>query len=328
MKKLLALTLALAWLAGFAACGTKPALANAPLSLGEKYLLDLDYDQAIAQLEEAAKIEPKNPRIQLLILYIYVHEDYPPEEIDGRLPKDYPFTPPADDPSETPHAKKISWLLAIIEVLQKLNIRDLALELLKRLAEEFPLDNRVSIALHALADELGVQVAISTAAMTTSVAPTAETTTILTTTEKPTTTIKAATTTNNQSNKIEFSEIMYGKPKDIVKALGCEFSYKDGGEIYRNEKTFTEIYNDRDIALGIIWYAPTISFYGVSVGDKLSTSISKIPIGKSIEDKFYGGEYTDDGYKFFSGGSNTHYIKADKNGVITGFGMRYYIDWN
>ena len=162
MAKLTSLLLCFAVICTFfVACGVKPTLANAPLSLGEKYLLDLDYDQAIAQLEEAIKIEPKNPRIQLLILYVYVHEDYPQEEIDGRLPKDYPFTPPAGDPNETPNAKKISWLLAIIEALQKLNIRDLALELLKRLAEEFPLEQRVGIALHTLADELGVQVATS-----------------------------------------------------------------------------------------------------------------------------------------------------------------------
>ncbi|MCL2301037.1 MAG: tetratricopeptide repeat protein [Firmicutes bacterium] len=60
MKKLTALLLALASLAAlFAACGTTPKTAADWLDLGEKYLLGLDYEQAVAALDRAIEIEPK-----------------------------------------------------------------------------------------------------------------------------------------------------------------------------------------------------------------------------------------------------------------------------
>ena len=63
MKKLTSLAPALALLLALFACGKAAvAVPNAPLILGEKYLLDLDYDQAILQFEQAIVIEPKNPR--------------------------------------------------------------------------------------------------------------------------------------------------------------------------------------------------------------------------------------------------------------------------
>ena len=62
MKKLLSLTLIAALLLGLAACGTPAAIPNPPLVLGEKYLTDLDYEQALLQFDQAITIEPKNPR--------------------------------------------------------------------------------------------------------------------------------------------------------------------------------------------------------------------------------------------------------------------------
>lgn len=73
MRKIIALVLIFAFaLITFAACVQKPVAVNAPLILGEKYLLDLDYEQALLSFEQALKIEPKNPRIQIQIEYIYI----------------------------------------------------------------------------------------------------------------------------------------------------------------------------------------------------------------------------------------------------------------
>jgi len=190
MKKLLALALALALLASFAACGgPKPAPVNAPLILGEKYLLDLDYEQALLYFEQAIKIDPKNPRIQTQIEYIYIiidDERADPENSDlvRKNPELFPVIPlrPVDEPT------RVNWLLALIEALRKLNLRDLALELLERLIAKFPGYEQVVGAYQALAEDLGV-------AEETSAVTTVTTTTATTTSTRPTTTAKVTTTT-------------------------------------------------------------------------------------------------------------------------------------
>jgi len=333
MKKLVALVLALALLCGFAACGQKPTLANAPLSLGEKYLLDLDYDQALAQLEEAIKIDPKNPRIQLLILYIYVHEDYPPEEIEERLPSDYDFTPPVVTPDDP--EPRVPWLLAIIEALRTLNIRDLTLELLRRLADEFPLDSRVSATLNALADELGVALATSAATTTTTttiVATTAATTVTTsaatTTTVKPTTaTTKAITTTTKPAVKSidlkEYGDITYG---ELAEVLGCSldpgYSLTDSYKAWSNNSG-TRLAEYNRGAIDVRWKSADISAFGCKPGDKWEPTV----IGQKLAPSGFT-TYHEDGFEG-PGGADHVFSAAEsslgfnvENGKIVS--MSYY----
>ena len=66
MKKLLSLALAAALILALSACGSEPAaIPNPALVLGEKYLFDMDYEQAVLQFDQAIAIEPKNPRVYL-----------------------------------------------------------------------------------------------------------------------------------------------------------------------------------------------------------------------------------------------------------------------
>jgi tetratricopeptide (TPR) repeat protein len=65
MKRILSITLAAALtLALFTACSkiAAPVTAAEFISLGEKYLLELDYEQAVVQFLNVIEIEPKNPR--------------------------------------------------------------------------------------------------------------------------------------------------------------------------------------------------------------------------------------------------------------------------
>jgi len=76
MKKCTAVLLALALLGAVVACG-KPTTAAGWLELGEKYLFDLDYEQALVALEQAILIEPKNPRHRVEVIIVYVLADNP-----------------------------------------------------------------------------------------------------------------------------------------------------------------------------------------------------------------------------------------------------------
>ena len=64
MKKLISILLCCALLFGMAACKNSAAIqsVNELLSLGEKYLLDLDCEQALIQFTKVIEIEPMNPR--------------------------------------------------------------------------------------------------------------------------------------------------------------------------------------------------------------------------------------------------------------------------
>ena len=65
MKKLIAILLCCALLFGMAACAKKPEVAQTAaelLDLGEKFLFELDYEQALVQFLKVIEIEPMNPR--------------------------------------------------------------------------------------------------------------------------------------------------------------------------------------------------------------------------------------------------------------------------
>ena len=64
MKRFISILLCCALLFGMAACSKPETTTNAVemLSLGEKYLLDLNYEQALVQFLKVIEIEPMNPR--------------------------------------------------------------------------------------------------------------------------------------------------------------------------------------------------------------------------------------------------------------------------
>ncbi|MCL2298913.1 MAG: tetratricopeptide repeat protein [Firmicutes bacterium] len=135
MKKLVALVLTLALLCGFAACGAKPKTAADWLDLGEKYLLDLDYDQAIAALDHAIEIEPKDPRPHVIKIIVYV------------MNPNRPGTPP-DVPNDVPDMPDIFPLPVLfdpVEILRPLidwlkdhGLLDFVQKLLELLKQRWP----------------------------------------------------------------------------------------------------------------------------------------------------------------------------------------------
>ena len=326
MKKLLSLALIAALLLGLAACGQRPSPVNAPLSLGEKYLLDLDYENALVELEEALKIDPKNPRIQILIEYIYVivnDDRADPENSDlvQNNPDLFPVIPlkPADEPS------RVNWLLALIGALQKLNIRDLAFELLKRLAAQFPTYEQVIGTYHVLAGELGIAVDTSvatTTAVATTVTTSAATTTALATTAAITTqatTTSRTTTTQRQSSGVELSNYMDRNGnftitgQELANLLGVtEITHSVAYRYYRSSDGKTEIQSkwaDHSIEPSLpqtdeIVYINTskagVTVHGFGIG-------TEPPVG----DSFAGFRYK------FAGHSDIIYGSSDNTRLIT-----------
>jgi len=69
---LLALLLALALLAACAAPAPTPPTASEMLSLGERYLLELNYEQAVAQFLAVIEIEPMNARAYIGAAEAYI----------------------------------------------------------------------------------------------------------------------------------------------------------------------------------------------------------------------------------------------------------------
>ncbi|MDR3310528.1 MAG: tetratricopeptide repeat protein [Oscillospiraceae bacterium] len=75
MKKLTALILALTLAASLFACGKKstaPTTAAEWLDLGQKYLLDLDFEQAVVAFDTVIRIEPKNVKAYIGLADAYV----------------------------------------------------------------------------------------------------------------------------------------------------------------------------------------------------------------------------------------------------------------
>lgn len=97
MKKPISLLLIITLLLAMAACGRPAPAVNPPLILAEKYLLDLDYEQALLQFEQAIEIEPKNPRGYVGQMVAWIADPGRPEAPPAwpKLP-DLPSLPPVD----------------------------------------------------------------------------------------------------------------------------------------------------------------------------------------------------------------------------------------
>jgi len=192
MKKIIALLLALATLLTLFACGQKPKTAADWLSLGEKYLLDLDYDQAIAALDSAIEIEPKDPRTRVLKVIVYILADDPQGAQDTQRQAEDDNVPGFPDlPND--HTPGV-FFPPVIEWLKEQDLLDfvrMLLELLKSKWPEVVWDDAVEVA---------ISNNTSTMALTT--------TDIAATTENPTSTIRL--TVNSSKERAE-SFVLYAE---------------------------------------------------------------------------------------------------------------------
>jgi len=157
MKKLLSLTLAAALLLALAACGAQPAaIPNPPLVLGEKYLTDLDYEQALLQFDQAIEIEPKNPRGYLGKADALLHLDRQPDAAsalaDGtKATKGDART--ALKAAQAEVAKSIvDGYIGLSTAYEKLGWKEIAVALIKRVCEEMPEESRLREVLEGLVD--------------------------------------------------------------------------------------------------------------------------------------------------------------------------------
>ena len=135
MKKLTALLLFLPMLLALSACGKAYVpLPNPPLVLGEKYLLDLDYEQAILQFDQAIRIDPKNPRPYVDNTVAWVANPARPKDppVWPKLPG-LPDLPPLDD---DPQPEAI--LPPIFDWYKRNDLLDFLRKLIEALLRQWP----------------------------------------------------------------------------------------------------------------------------------------------------------------------------------------------
>ena len=154
MKKLSAFLLTAMLLLALFACGTSVAIPNPPLILGEKYLSDLDYEQALLQFDQAITIEPKNPRGYLGKADALLHLDRQ-DEAAQLLGAGVKATSGEDRSALTATQTEITkstidGYIGIASAYEKLGWREIAIALLKRVCEELPDDSRLKAALERL----------------------------------------------------------------------------------------------------------------------------------------------------------------------------------
>ena len=153
MKKIISALLALALLPAFAACGKPAAVPNAPLVLGEKYLLDLDYEQALLQFDQAILIEPKNPRGYLGKADALLHMERPSDAAEALGAAARQCRPQRAALNEAQAAMGNSLAeacVALATAYETLGWREIALALLRRVCEELPGESRLKDALGRL----------------------------------------------------------------------------------------------------------------------------------------------------------------------------------
>jgi len=135
-KVMLAFILTLAMLLALSACGGHTPLPNPPLVLGEKYLFDLDYEQAVVQFDQAIKIDPKNPRPWVGKLIVDVLSPADPDNPSVPKYPDMPRLPDFPDIPDDPTPRV--FFPPIIEWYRQHGWTDLADKLLGLLERVFP----------------------------------------------------------------------------------------------------------------------------------------------------------------------------------------------
>lgn len=136
MKKWISTALIAAMLLALPACGSYTPLPNPPLVLGEKYLFDLDYEQAILQFDQAIKIDPKNPRPWVGKLIVDVLNPVDPDNPSVPKYPDMPRLPDFPDIPDDPTPRV--FFPPIIEWYRQHGWTDLVDKLLELLGRVFP----------------------------------------------------------------------------------------------------------------------------------------------------------------------------------------------
>jgi len=153
MRKPLSLFIITALLLALAACGTPAAIPNPPLVLGEKYLTDLDYEQALLQFDQAILIEPKNPRGYLgkadALLHLDRQSDAAAALADGAK-RCRPQRAALDEARAEVAKSLVEGYIGLSAAYERLGWREIALLLLKRVCEELPEESRLREALERL----------------------------------------------------------------------------------------------------------------------------------------------------------------------------------
>ena len=155
MKKLLPLVLAAALLLTIAACGKPYApMPNPPLVLGEKYLTDLDYEQAILQFDQAIQIDPKNPRGWLGKADALLHLERQDEAVqalaDGAKATSGETRAALKTAQAEVEKSSVDGYIGLSFAYEKLGWREIAIALLKRVCAELPEEGRLREALEGL----------------------------------------------------------------------------------------------------------------------------------------------------------------------------------
>jgi len=189
MKKLIALMIAFSVVLALFACGQKPKTAADWLSLGEKYLLELDYEQAIAALDEAIKIEPKEPRIRVEKIIVYVLADNPAgaQQTQQQAQNDdvpgFPILPPIPDNPDEFEPEEL--LRPVIDWLRDNRLIDTLAAIIDMIRQRWP----------------NAFLAVSATTMPETTEATTELTTETNTTAKPTTATTTTTTGTTATTK-------------------------------------------------------------------------------------------------------------------------------
>jgi tetratricopeptide (TPR) repeat protein len=136
-----------------AALNTAP---DSPLVLGEKYLTELDYEQALPQFDEAIRIDPKNPRSYLGKADALLHLDRQPDAAEALAKGAQKTGDPLLTAAETAAGQSAAdGYVAISNAYEKLNWGDIALGLLRRVAKELPDEAKIIAALERLEELFG-----------------------------------------------------------------------------------------------------------------------------------------------------------------------------
>jgi len=154
MKRTLLLFIVASLLLGLVACGTPAPIPNPPLVLGEKYLTDLEYEQALLSFDQAIEIEPKNPRGYLGKADALLHLNRPEDAASALATGAKATRGDVRDAITAAQAEveksPVDGYIGIAACYEKLGWKEVALALLKRVCEELPEESRLREALEGM----------------------------------------------------------------------------------------------------------------------------------------------------------------------------------
>jgi len=148
------MTLTMVLLLSLFACGVPTPIPNPPLVLGENYLSELDYEQALLQFDQAIEIEPKNPRGYLGKADALLHLDRQAEAASALATGAKATRGDTRAALKAARAKieksPIDGYIGLSACYERLGWREIALLLLRRVCEEMPEETRLRETLEGL----------------------------------------------------------------------------------------------------------------------------------------------------------------------------------